>query len=319
VEYETDRLALHYVWVFIVEFGSFIIYVWIFIYLFNYQRNSGLRDFGRSPANAKKLIWASRAMLAYPVVYTAFTIPLAGGRMALYAGHKIPDVYWICAGCFMTSCGWVDALIYTLTRRIILKPELSTLPGTNNTGGNPSSSRTPAFHNPRRINKNMITVSNIIDDKDGFPEGLVDSSGREKRMTIGNARDSASDELELKAFDDTATHTYTVRVTTPPPSRSGKKSPNLLTKRTTGNRSPLSLSRLYSQHTNIIDNNNESNESMPNGNTANVVTGAPSLPPINNEGGIMITNDVHIEHNKRSEHNGSDGPDAWFGSTSTFD
>jgi hypothetical protein len=138
-----------------------------------------LRDFGTSPANAKKLIWASRAMLAYPVVYTAFTIPLAGGRMALSAGHRIPDVYWICAGCFMTSCGWVDALIYTLTRRIILKPELSSPAGTNNTGGNAATSRTPALRNARRMHETMPTANNTIDDKDDFSDGLVgDFSGR---------------------------------------------------------------------------------------------------------------------------------------------
>ena len=255
-------------------------------------------------------------MLAYPVVYTAFTIPLAGGRMALYAGHKIPDVYWICAGCFMASCGWVDALIYTLTRRVILKPELSTAPGTNNTGGNRSTSRTPAFRNPMRVHKNMLRVSDTIDDKDAFPESLVvDSSGREKKPTVGNMRDSASDELELKAFDEIPTHTYTVRVQTPPPSRSGKKSPNLLTKRSPG--SPLSLSRLHSLRSNI---DIESNDGIPNGNTANVATGGTShLPPINNDGGIIITNDVHIEHNKRSEFSGSDGHDAWFGNNSAFD
>jgi len=287
------------------------------MYLFNYQRRTGLRDFGRSPANAKKLVWASRAMLAYPVVYTAFTIPLAGGRMALYAGHTIPDVYWICAGCFMTSCGWVDALIYTLTRRVILKPELSTAAGTNNTGVNHGSSRTPALRNHRRVHKNVLAVSNTIDDKNAFSEAItLDSSGREKKPVIGNGRDSGSDELELKAFDDTATHTYTVRVTTPPPSRSGKKSPNLLTKRSPDVRNPPPLSRLYSQRSIILINDNESNEHIPNGNTANVVTGGvPSLPPINSDGGIIITNDVHIEHNKRSGHNNNDVHDDWFGNT----
>ena len=237
--------------------------------------------------------------------------------MALYAGHKIPDVYWICAGCFMTSCGWVDALIYTLTRRIILKPELSSVPGTNNTGVNAATSRTPALRNPRRMHETILIANDTIDDKDAFSEGVVgDFSGREKKPIIGNTRDSGSDELELKAFGDTATHTYTVRVQTPPPTRAGKKSPNLLTKRSPDHRGPFSISHLYSQRSSA----NASIESLPNGNTSNVAAGgAPSLPPLNNDGGIIITNDVHIEHNKRSEHSGNDGPDVWFGNTSAFE
>jgi hypothetical protein len=237
--------------------------------------------------------------------------------MALSAGHRIPDVYWICAGCFMTSCGWVDALIYTLTRRIILKPELSSPAGTNNTGGNAATSRTPALRNARRMHETMPTANNTIDDKDDFSDGLVgDFSGREKKPIIGNTHDSGSDELELKAFGETATHTYTIGVQTPPPTRAGKKSPNLLTKRSPDHRSPFSISHLYSQRS----NENESNESLPNGNITNVATGGdPSLPPVHNDGGIIITNDVHIEHNKRSEHSGSGGPDAWFGNTSTFE
>ena len=241
--------------------------------------------------------------------------------MALYAGHNIPDVYWICAGCFMTSCGWVDALIYTLTRRVILKPELSTIAGTNNTGGKAATSRTPALRNPRRMHEIIPTAGNTIDDKDGFPEDVVlDFSGRERKPTVGNARDSASDELELKAFGETASHTYTVRVTTPPPTRAGKKSPNLLSKRSPDRRSPFSISHLYSQQGNTTSNDNESNEGMANGNTANVAAGGiPSPPTINNDGAIIITNDVHIEHKQRSEHSGSDGHDAWFGNTSAFD
>lgn len=229
--------------------------------------------------------------------------------MALYAGHNIPDVYWICAGCFMTSCGWVDALIYTLTRRVLLKPELSTSNGTNNTGPMPATPRTPALGNSRHMYESPPTVGIGIDDKDLFPPNLVlDLPGREKMSPTGITNESASDELELKAFDEVANHARIARVRAPPQTRTGKRSPNQLTKRPPDNRNPFSLPRLHNQRGTAANNNNED---MPNGNTTNIATGgSPCLPPIAIDGGIIVTNDVHVEHNQRSDYRRSGGHDA---------
>jgi hypothetical protein len=46
--------------------------------------------------------------------------------MAIMAGNQLPDTFFMVAGALLTSCGWVDALLYTLTRRVLVNTELST-------------------------------------------------------------------------------------------------------------------------------------------------------------------------------------------------
>jgi hypothetical protein len=59
------------------------------------------------------------------------TLPLAGGRMAAMAGHDPPIWYYCFAGSLITSCGWLDTLLYTLTRRVFIKQEQTTRSGRN--------------------------------------------------------------------------------------------------------------------------------------------------------------------------------------------
>jgi len=41
-------------------------------------------------------------------------------------GRKMPEQFFLVAGALLTSCGWIDALLYTLTRRVLVNNELST-------------------------------------------------------------------------------------------------------------------------------------------------------------------------------------------------
>ena len=52
-------------------------------------------------------------------------LPIAIGRMVTMAGVTLPDVFFCIAGSFLTSCGWVDALLYTLTRRVFVNGDIS--------------------------------------------------------------------------------------------------------------------------------------------------------------------------------------------------
>ncbi len=67
-------------------------------------------------------------MTLYPCVYVLLTLPLSAGRMWSYAhgGKPYSDAYACVAGSLITSCGWVDSLLYTLTRRRLLQ---DTMPG----------------------------------------------------------------------------------------------------------------------------------------------------------------------------------------------
>jgi hypothetical protein len=65
-------------------------------------------------------------MVLYPAVYVLLTLPIAVGRMVAMTGQKMPEVFYVVAGSLLTSCGWIDALLYTLTRRILVSGDLST-------------------------------------------------------------------------------------------------------------------------------------------------------------------------------------------------
>ena len=65
---------------------------------------------------------AARLMVLYPFFYIVLTLPLSAGRMWSMAHHgqELPDAYQCVAGALIASSGFVDALLYTLTRKTLL-------------------------------------------------------------------------------------------------------------------------------------------------------------------------------------------------------
>ncbi|KAF2867831.1 G protein-coupled glucose receptor regulating Gpa2-domain-containing protein [Massariosphaeria phaeospora] len=119
VDYERERLYLHYLWIFIIEFGTIAIYGHIFLHLRGRIQNIMNND-------TSKLSRATKFMVMYPAVYVILTLPIAVGRMVAMTGRKMPEAFFCVAGTLLTSCGWIDALLYTLTRRVFITNELST-------------------------------------------------------------------------------------------------------------------------------------------------------------------------------------------------
>ena len=116
---------LHYLWIFIIEFGTIAIYGHVFIHLRGRIQSIINND-------TTKLTRATKFMVMYPAVYVILTLPIAVGRMVAMTGTLMPDVFFCIAGSLLTSCGWIDALLYTLTRRILVSNEISTAQYTNN-------------------------------------------------------------------------------------------------------------------------------------------------------------------------------------------
>lgn len=76
----------------------------------------------------------ARLMLVYPIAYTCLTLPLAAFRMASHSNNRPPDRILLFAGTCMASCGWVDVILYLITRRTILRLQPHP-PASYNTGG----------------------------------------------------------------------------------------------------------------------------------------------------------------------------------------
>jgi hypothetical protein len=79
-------------------------------------------NFYRSVERTRHAQDAAKLMIAYPIIYVVCTLPLATLRMYSMANPNIKiSGAWFCfAGAMITSNGWMDVLLYTMTRRITL-------------------------------------------------------------------------------------------------------------------------------------------------------------------------------------------------------
>ncbi|KAL2200713.1 hypothetical protein P885DRAFT_66337 [Corynascus similis CBS 632.67] len=61
-----------------------------------------------------------KVFLLYPLIYILCTAPLALGRIATMAGVQVPVSYFCVAGALITSNGWLDVLLWGVTRHRLL-------------------------------------------------------------------------------------------------------------------------------------------------------------------------------------------------------
>ncbi|KAK3112435.1 hypothetical protein LTR53_011297 [Teratosphaeriaceae sp. CCFEE 6253] len=116
LEFKNERLWLHYFWVILAEFGTVLIYGLLFLILRRRVRES----FYTTSATQLRAQSAARLIIAYPVVYVVCTLPLVTARLTTMAGGAVTFVELCVAGAMITSNGWLDVLLYTLTRRALL-------------------------------------------------------------------------------------------------------------------------------------------------------------------------------------------------------
>ncbi len=114
--FEKERLWLHYIWIFVAMFGTVVIYALIYLSI-NSRLTTSSAEIRAEIASTKR---AAKWMIIYPIVYIICTLPLAGGRMATMTGIQVPYAYYCLAGAAITSCGWLDVLLYALTRRVLI-------------------------------------------------------------------------------------------------------------------------------------------------------------------------------------------------------
>lgn len=131
-KYETERLVLHYLWIFMIEFATVVMYA---VTLLTLRRKANIlaKNFEEdaSAPNPKTIAAVSRVtrlMTLYPCVYILLTLPLSSGRMWSMAhdGALTSNAFSCTAGALLASCGWADALLYSLTRKKLLN---ETMPG----------------------------------------------------------------------------------------------------------------------------------------------------------------------------------------------
>ncbi|KAF2861479.1 hypothetical protein K470DRAFT_263622 [Piedraia hortae CBS 480.64] len=115
-KYAAERLWLHYFWVIVAEFGTVIIYGAILAIL---QRRLHTSYYA-TPSTALRARSAARLIIIYPIVYVVCTLPLIVVRLKGME-HWTPSVSLMCAvGALITCIGWLDVVVYGLTRGTLL-------------------------------------------------------------------------------------------------------------------------------------------------------------------------------------------------------
>lgn len=94
-------------------------YAVLFAYL--HRKLERLRRLHPELEASKSINRATRYMILYPLIFVIATLPLAIGRMCTASNKILPDKYFFGAGALLASCGWLDAVLYTFTRRVLLK------------------------------------------------------------------------------------------------------------------------------------------------------------------------------------------------------
>jgi hypothetical protein len=136
-----------------------------------------LRDRLHSVINndTSKLSRATKFMVMYPATYVLLTLPIAIGRMVAMAGVEMPSMFFCIAGSFLTSCGWVDALLYTMTRRIFVNGDLSNNQYSRNNGTGPTT------HGAHHGDVNLFSLQSMHKDVGGRTVTIVGGANRMSR------------------------------------------------------------------------------------------------------------------------------------------
>jgi hypothetical protein len=145
-------------------------------------------------------------MVLYPIAYLILSLPIAAGRMALLQGTKLSVTFWSTAGAIIASSGFVDVLVYAITRKALL---LNT-EGTQKTGY--SSSKPPStsrrygiFHtdNPVVTVSSSGKVSTVTSPRSPYRPFLLDRSQQERH----GSTDNMVNPVELGAMGRVYQHT----------------------------------------------------------------------------------------------------------------
>ncbi|KAK0932612.1 hypothetical protein LTR29_015811 [Friedmanniomyces endolithicus] len=115
-KYSSARLWLHYFFVIVAEFGTVIIYALTWLIL----RRRVAESFYTTSDTQLRARSAARLIIAYPIVYVLCTLPLVIVRLTSMAGGAVTFLELCVAGALITSNGWLDVLLYTVTRRALL-------------------------------------------------------------------------------------------------------------------------------------------------------------------------------------------------------
>jgi len=136
-EYETERITMDYMIMFLSATLSFILYTLVFLRMrgnvvvngfyirFRLAKDEDWRGRLFAQNHALKI---ARQMLLYPVAYTVVILPIAAARFCEWSGRSVPFAVTIFSDAVFMLSGVVNVLLFCATHRRIL-PAQSVVPG----------------------------------------------------------------------------------------------------------------------------------------------------------------------------------------------
>ncbi|KAI1643227.1 G protein-coupled glucose receptor regulating Gpa2-domain-containing protein [Daldinia loculata] len=128
--FESLRLWLHYIWIFLSFIMTSILYSLIFFFLHQKRAFSQPLSHSRPSASTRSDTNNTSTQtnpsghhptfLIYPVIYILCTAPLALGRVVSMSGTEVSIAYFCLAGTMIASNGWLDVLLFSTTRHSII-------------------------------------------------------------------------------------------------------------------------------------------------------------------------------------------------------
>ncbi|KAH7057139.1 G protein-coupled glucose receptor regulating Gpa2-domain-containing protein [Macrophomina phaseolina] len=114
-KYPNLRLWGHYFWIFVAEFGTLFLYGTLFYIIRRRIKNNHF-----CPTKTAQATQAAYMMVVYPLVYVVCTLPLASARLQSIIGRDSSIAHLCLAGAMITSNGWLDVLVYCVTRDVFV-------------------------------------------------------------------------------------------------------------------------------------------------------------------------------------------------------
>ncbi|KIJ56036.1 hypothetical protein M422DRAFT_23475 [Sphaerobolus stellatus SS14] len=177
-EYAIARLIIHYIPLFIAAVVLLVFYIPIFLVLRGSIGPAKVEGAMEVPMgeilNIQRVAIAKR-MLWYPAAFLVCILPIAVTRLAGLREQEIPEQVWIISMFFLFSLGFVDAIIYAITRNVI-KPinmpiHMATLSGSG--GGRTLEIQTTTEKRREDWTFKTQTVDDDL-DSDDIPNGQKD-------------------------------------------------------------------------------------------------------------------------------------------------
>ncbi|EFQ32400.1 integral membrane protein [Colletotrichum graminicola] len=134
IKYEILRITLHYIWVVLLIAMGTISYVAVFVHLHRKDKAAAVVqeafvDAAPSLTDSPHILTRTDQetdvktrvlFLMYPLVFLLCTAPLALRHMMQSGGVKLPTAYLAWTGVMISSNGWLDVLVFSITRGRIL-------------------------------------------------------------------------------------------------------------------------------------------------------------------------------------------------------